>query len=102
MTESSISRAVPLEARALAEIYPHFGEKHRDNIVVPQMQYRIDLVQSWHVERGERILEIGCGQGDCTLVLAGAVGDQGHVTAIDPASLDYGTFLYTARFCCND
>jgi Methyltransferase domain len=36
-------------------------------------------------------LEIGCGQGDCTEVLAEAVGPTGHVDAIDPAPLDYGS-----------
>ncbi|KAJ5940554.1 hypothetical protein N7516_000722 [Penicillium verrucosum] len=39
---------------------------------------------------GSKILEIGCGQGDFTLVAAYMVGDQGHVTGIDPAPLDYG------------
>lgn len=56
------------------------------------------------------MLEIGCGQGerpdehrflqllidkhetagDMTAVLAVVVGSEGHVTAIDPASADYG------------
>ena len=40
---------------------------------------------------GNRVLEIGCGQGLCTKVLAKAVGPNGHVDAVDPASLDYGT-----------
>jgi hypothetical protein len=37
------------------------------------------------------MLEIGCGQGDCTTVLASLVGDSGHIDAIDPAPLDYGS-----------
>jgi len=36
------------------------------------------------------VLEIGCGQGDSTVVLADAVGETGHVDAYDPASPDYG------------
>jgi ubiquinone/menaquinone biosynthesis C-methylase UbiE len=36
------------------------------------------------------ILEIGCGQGTCTVVLGAATGPAGHVDAIDPASLNYG------------
>lgn len=31
-----------------------------------------------------------CGQGDCTIVLADAVGEGGHVDAVDPGSPDYG------------
>ncbi|KAK7409635.1 hypothetical protein QQX98_008150 [Neonectria punicea] len=36
------------------------------------------------------VLEIGCGQGTCTVVLGHATGREGHVDAIDPAPLDYG------------
>ncbi|KAI9648903.1 hypothetical protein NHQ30_001469 [Ciborinia camelliae] len=34
-------------------------------------------------------VQIGCGQGDTTLVLAAQVGDQGSVDAVDPGDLDY-------------
>lgn len=37
-----------------------------------------------------RILELGCGQGDMTTVLADAVGPTGHITATDPAGENYG------------
>ena len=39
---------------------------------------------------GLKVLEIGCGQGDTTVVLADTVGESGHVTAIDIAPPDYG------------
>ncbi|CAE6443159.1 unnamed protein product [Rhizoctonia solani] len=55
-----------------------------------QTAHRVDLVQTWDIPEGSRVLEIGCGQGDCTVVLASAVGDGGHVVGIDPAPLDYG------------
>jgi ubiquinone/menaquinone biosynthesis C-methylase UbiE len=54
------------------------------------MDHRIDLFQR-EIEQGASVLEVGCGQGDCTVVLANIVGDSGHVTAIDPGSLDYGS-----------
>ncbi|KAK4866970.1 hypothetical protein LT330_007711 [Penicillium expansum] len=57
---------------------------------VHQIQHRIDILNKWNFPLGSKILEIGCGQGDCTLVTAYMVGDQGHVTAIDPAPVDYG------------
>ena len=40
------------------------------------------------------MLEIGCGQGDTTVVLADAVGENGSVVALDPGSPDYGMFLF--------
>ena len=73
---------------ALAKLYPHSPEHL--NVVRPQIEQRAQLVKTWDIQPGERVLEIGCGQGDCTLVLAAAVGDEGSVTAVDPASLDYG------------
>ncbi|TCD65578.1 hypothetical protein EIP91_002499 [Steccherinum ochraceum] len=59
-------------------------------IAMPQIQHRIDLIKSWDIQPGEKVLEIGCGQGDCTITLAAAVGESGHVTAVDPGPLDYG------------
>ena len=69
------------------ETYQIFQE---DLIQQTQLQHRIALVESFQIEPGMRVLEIGCGQGDTTMVLADAVGEGGHVTAIDIASGDYG------------
>ena len=72
----------------IAKLYPHNpGHFH---IVRPQIEQRASLIKTWGIKPGEKVLEIGCGQGDCTVVLATAVGEDGSVTAIDPASLDYG------------
>lgn len=67
-----------------------------------QLEHRINLVRYWDITPGSRVLEIGCGQGDCTLVLADAVGEEGHIDAIDPgARPDYGGLilfsLYNSR-----
>lgn len=61
-------------------------------IELAQAEHRICLVNSWAgaITPGSRILEIGCGQGPCTAVLAEAVGAFGTVDAVDPGSLDYG------------
>ncbi|OSX61947.1 hypothetical protein POSPLADRAFT_1142517 [Postia placenta MAD-698-R-SB12] len=75
---------------SIAAIYPHKGPQHFP-VVLGQMEQRVQLVTTWGIEHGENVIEIGCGQGDCTVVLATAVGDAGHVIAIDPASLDYGS-----------
>ena len=59
----------------------------------PQFEHRVNIVKSWNIPPGSHVLEIGPGQGDCTIVLATAVGDSGHVDAVDPAPLNYGTSI---------
>lgn len=61
-----------------------------DTIQRTQLTHRIELVKKFQLEKGMRILEIGCGQGDTTVVLADAVGSTGHIVAIDVASKEYG------------
>lgn len=70
-------------------------------IAVPQTAHRITINSYFDLRPGMKVLEVGCGQGDFTVVLAAAVGGSGHVTAVDPASLDYGTrsdhaYIYTS------
>ncbi|KAF8847066.1 hypothetical protein BDZ45DRAFT_755295 [Acephala macrosclerotiorum] len=55
------------------------------------MRHRLRLAQVWNIKPGSRVLEIGCGQGDTTVVLADAVGERGEVHALDPGSLTYGS-----------
>ncbi|KAJ6602802.1 S-adenosyl-L-methionine-dependent methyltransferase [Mycena vulgaris] len=54
-------------------------------------QHRIDMVERWGIHEGAQVLELGCGQGETTAVLAEAVGPTGHVTAVDPAPPTYGS-----------
>lgn len=56
-----------------------------------QAAHRSNILSGWNILPGSNILEIGCGQGDCTTVLASIVATAGHVDAIDPAPLDYGS-----------
>jgi SAM-dependent methyltransferase len=55
-----------------------------------QTRFRADLVRGWDIRPGDRVLEVGCGQGDMTAVIADAVGETGHVTAVDVADPSYG------------
>lgn len=55
-----------------------------------QQDHRLELLSFWDIKPGSRILELGCGQGDCTVPLADAVGETGHVDAVDPGAPDYG------------
>ena len=56
-----------------------------------QLRYRMELVDFWAPGLGDRVLEIGCGQGDTTVVLAEAVGSKGRVVGVDMGPPDYGT-----------
>lgn len=77
-----------LNAEELARLCLH--DPNNLNIQLSQTKHRIQLLSHFPIHPGSRVLEIGCGQGDCTAVLAELVGDSGHVTAIDPADLTYG------------
>lgn len=56
-----------------------------------QTRHRIRLAETFGIEEGDRILEIGCGQGDTTAVLAYLTGETGLVHGIDIANPDYGS-----------
>ncbi|MDL2319069.1 methyltransferase domain-containing protein [Eubacteriales bacterium OttesenSCG-928-A19] len=58
-----------------------------------QTKHRMKLADIWGIPEGARVLEIGCGQGDTTAVLAHLVGENGFVHGIDIASADYGAPL---------
>lgn len=92
-----------LDAASIARLSLHdpanFGIQHSQTL------HRLEILQHWDIPAGSKVLELGCGQGDCTAVLACAVGEQGEVVAVDPADLDYGVFslsfydhLFLSRF----
>lgn len=71
------------------------------NIQHSQTLHRLVLLQHWNIPTGSKVLELGCGQGDCTTVLASAVDEQGRVVAVDPAGLDYGeSFHFSLPVAC--
>lgn len=61
-----------------------------DQIQIVQNKHRQALIDFWNIPESACILEIGCGQGDTTALLAKAVGEGGFVHAIDPAPGSYG------------
>ncbi|KAH8899070.1 S-adenosyl-L-methionine-dependent methyltransferase [Thozetella sp. PMI_491] len=83
------------QLRSPEELDACFLKTHHNQAFVkhylPAMTNRQNLVKSWGVAPGSKVLEIGCGQGDMTIVLADAVGPSGKVVAVDPGPADYGT-----------
>ena len=53
-------------------------------------QHRRRLIALWGITAGQRVLEIGCGQGYCTTELARTVGPGGFVHGVDMGEADYG------------
>jgi len=86
-----MSTAIHLDAASIARISLH--DHNNFSIQLSQTQHRLALLQQWNISAGSKVLELGCGQGDCTTVLASAVGEHGSVVAIDPAELDYGASI---------
>lgn len=77
------------DAASIARLSLH--DSSRFSIQLAQTLHRQELLKQWNIPADSKILELGCGQGDCTTVLASAVGEQGRVVAVDPADLDYGS-----------
>ncbi|KAM7221424.1 S-adenosyl-L-methionine-dependent methyltransferase [Rhypophila decipiens] len=80
--------SAPLDAEAIARLSLH--ESRHFNVQHSQNAHRIVLLSHWNIAPGSKVLELGCGQGDATTVLASAVGEQGSIVAVDPADLEYG------------
>ncbi|PZG03040.1 methyltransferase type 11 [Micromonospora craterilacus] len=85
MNKTDLMSKVPSIAAAMAaaDVSP--------DIQLTQTRYRAALVSGWGIPAGASVLEVGCGQGDMTAVLAEAVGPQGRVVAVDIADPSYGT-----------
>src|SRR4051812_14495038 len=63
----------------------------KERFHVPRFIERLALVKAWEIKPAQRLLDIGCGQGESSIVLALEQGEFGHVTAIDTAPSGYGS-----------
>ncbi|MFE7353820.1 methyltransferase domain-containing protein [Streptomyces sp. NPDC057543] len=79
-----------LRAKALSLAVGMAAADHSPDIQLFQTRHRAALVASWHIAPCSTVLELGCGQGDMTSVLAEAVGPKGRVVAVDVAEPSYG------------
>ncbi|TVY22400.1 Methyltransferase, partial [Lachnellula hyalina] len=71
--------------------HPHPHPHPHPPITISETTHRLAILSSFSIPPGSRVLEIGCGQGDSTIVLASLVGPSGHIDAYDPGSPDYGS-----------
>ncbi|MEU6500379.1 methyltransferase domain-containing protein [Streptomyces californicus] len=85
MKRSDLSAEAPSLAAGMA------AADHSPDGQLIQTRHRAALVASWDIAPGSTVLELGCGQGDTTAVLAEAVGPGGRVVAVDPADPSYGS-----------
>ncbi|PBK62072.1 S-adenosyl-L-methionine-dependent methyltransferase [Armillaria solidipes] len=83
------STMTEFDATKIAKIC-HMGTEHFQ-AQLQSTEHRLAILSKWDIPKGAKVLELGCGQGDCTAVLAELVSPNGHVTAVDPGSLDYGS-----------
>ena len=77
-----------LEGHELAALMASYAASPGEQL--RQTRFRRALVEQWQIPEGARVLEIGCGQGDTTAVLADALGSAGRVIAVDIADPSYG------------
>ncbi|KAH7337747.1 hypothetical protein B0J17DRAFT_756969 [Rhizoctonia solani] len=86
---------LPLDVAEIAQL--NIWEPWFKTAPTSQTAHRVNLAKAWDITENSRVLELGCGQGDCTAVLASAVGDGGYVTGVDPAPLDYGHSIHLLK-----
>lgn len=96
MSSNRISIATTAISQALTspqELLSYLLDQSNPDHDLASLKHRQDIVSAWKIPTGSSILEIGCGQGDFTVVLADAVGPDGRVVAIDSCPLDWGRKL---------
>lgn len=69
----------------------YYPDKTTQAIHRAQSLHRLKLIDFWGIKEGNKVLEIGCGQGDTTIALAYAVGEKGFVHGLDSADESYGS-----------
>lgn len=82
---------IPLNSAETIARYSPTPNEQSLQIEKVQVEHRLELINTWRIPAGSKVLEIGCGQGTCTTVLATAVGPDGCVDAVDPGPPDYGS-----------
>jgi SAM-dependent methyltransferase len=61
------------------------------NYDIIQHQHRNEIINKFNIKKNTKVLEIGCGQGNSTYILASKVGENGLVVGIDTADENYGS-----------
>lgn len=86
--------SLEVHALELSKLMPTAANiTHPKQLVVQtvQLHHRLKLVHEWRIRPSSSVIEIGCGQGDMSIVLADAVGPAGRVTGVDIGPRTYGS-----------
>lgn len=62
---------------------PYSQDKWLENHHAIKSRLRLELVQKINLRAGDRVLDIGCGTGSWTFMLADRIGHTGSIEAID-------------------
>src|SRR5258708_18075281 len=77
--DMSTPLSLELDSTTLAEQYDRLGTR--------QFHHGLELLDALDVQRGEKVLDIGCGTGLLTEAAAERTGPDGKVLGIDPLAL---------------
>lgn len=66
-------------------------KQHEELVWIPRIKVRLAIADAWAIKPGTRILDIGCGQGESSVMLAQVLGPGSFIFGIDTARPDYGT-----------
>ena len=70
--------------RELADYFDRCAADGVMSAFTPEEEPKIErLLAMWNLKPGDRVVEPGCGSGRLTEHLARAVGNNGHVLAVD-------------------
>lgn len=84
---ASSTRAEDIQAILSTCLYV---KQHEALVWIPRIKVRLAITEAWAIEPGARVLDIGCGQGESSVVLAQVLGPTSAIVGIDTARPDYG------------
>jgi demethylmenaquinone methyltransferase/2-methoxy-6-polyprenyl-1,4-benzoquinol methylase len=69
--------------RVFENIYDQYDKMNSVISFKQHVRWRADIMKRMNVKSGSKVLDVCCGTGDWTLLLADAVGPNGEVTGLD-------------------
>ena len=86
LTSIIASQTTAFETDTLLDSLLHYPQL-KEFLYRPRFIQRLKVYKEWAIPLGQRILDIGCGQGENCLVLAREGGASASITGIDTCNL---------------